>query len=151
MFHRPHDRVQLETGSDTRTQQHMKDQCDINNILKGYRRHGVIEHVKAFEGRYGDFIGAPEYHEAMNQLVLAQNMFDTLPAQIRKRFSNDPAEFLDFAQDPSNEAHMRELGLIPPEVPNEPRTAPAAAAGASGASSNATAEEAPASASAESA
>lgn len=136
-------RVSYETRGPSMTKQSMKDECDINNILKGYMRNGIIEHVKTVQGRYGDFASAPEYHDAMNIVVEAQNMFATLPAKIRNRFENDPAAFLDYAQDPSNEAEMRELGLLATEYPERAKALAEVAGGDSGAPSNAAAEESP--------
>lgn len=117
MFYRPHNRVYAPTGGPTLTQQHFKEHCDINNILSGYAKTGMLEHAKTYEGRYGDFTASTDYHEAMQQIVTAQAMFDTLPAKIRKKFGNDPAEFLEFAQNPSNEAEMASMGLLPEPYP----------------------------------
>lgn len=136
-------RVSFETTGPSLTKQSMKAECDINNILKGYMRNGIIEHVRQVQGRYGDFASAPEYHEAMNIVAEANSMFATLPAEIRNRFANDPAGFLDYAQDPSNEAEMRELGLLATEYPERAEALSTVTGGDSGAPSNAAAEEAP--------
>lgn len=109
------------------TKQSFKNECDINKIMDAYQASGVLTHVKQFQGNYGDFSNNPgSYHEAMNQVVKAQTMFLTLPSNIRKRFDNDPGQFLDFISDPSNEAEMFALGLIPP-IADKPSAAPVAA------------------------
>lgn len=38
----------------------------------------------------------------------------TLPARTRFEFDNDPEKFVRFAQDPANNAQMREWGLTEP-------------------------------------
>ena len=101
-----------------RTQQSFKDQCDVNKILDKFTRTGVLEHVSEYGGEYGDFVDAPGYHEAMNSVVEAQQMFEALPAKLRKRFENDPATFLAFMDDPANVDEMRSMGLLPKEVPD---------------------------------
>lgn len=116
------ERVPCYCGGESRTHQEMAESADINNIMKQYERNGLLAHVNQYQGQYGDFTHAPgDFHEAMNQTVAAREMFMTLPAKIRDRFNQDPGEFLDFTQDPANEAEMRELGLLPAEQrPAEP-------------------------------
>ena len=44
-----------------------------------------------------------------------------IPAIIRKRFDNDPYQFLEFMENPENIEEARQLGLAPmPEEPEEP-------------------------------
>ena len=102
------------------TRQSFKDECDINKIMERYEKTGVLEHVKYMQDldrQYGDFMDAPTYHEACNQMIDANNAFMLLPSKLRKRFDNDPGKFLDFAQDPENEREMRKLGLLPAKRP----------------------------------
>lgn len=142
-------RVQIEFPDDGRTKQSFKDECDINTILRGYQKNGIISHVRQVQGRYGDFIGAVDYQEALNQVILADEMFNSLPAKVRARFENDPAAFLDFAQNPSNEAEMRSMGLLRDTYVERAKAVSEPPAGASGAPSNSAAEEEPAAGSSE--
>ena len=103
-----------------------------------YQKTGLHSHVSHHQGNYGDFMQATDYHTAMNQIIAAGDAFNSVPAEIRAHFENDPGKFLAFVQDPENESGMRELGLLPtlrapdpdtldpaPTGPNNPRTAPA--------------------------
>jgi phage internal scaffolding protein len=101
----------------SRTKQSHRDECDINTILQGYNRTGLLQHVAQHQGVYDDVSDVPSYHEAMNLIARAGQSFDLLPADMRKRFSNDPAEFLAFVHDEKNREEMVKMGLIP-----EPRT-----------------------------
>lgn len=124
MFYKEHKRVSIDfTDTHSLAKQSFAAECDINNILKKFEKTGMIEHVKEHHGHYGDFIGAPDYLTAMNAIVEAQEAFDSLPAKVRKRFANDPKEFLEFVQDPDNREEMQKLGLLEP--PQEPTVAPA--------------------------
>lgn len=108
-------RVQFETVGPSLTRQESKQECDINRIMQRFEKTGVLEHRNRFEGAYGDFIDAPQsYHEAVNSVLEAQDMFMSLPAKVRKRFGNDPAEFVDFVGDPSNREEMAKMGLLKP-------------------------------------
>lgn len=110
----PHVRfpVVLSCKSTPRTQQHFRDECDVNQIMKKYRRTGDLTHLNRSEGRYGDFSNATTYQEALSAISDAQNDFDLLPADVRREMDNDPAKLLAFMEDPINHDRAVELGLI---------------------------------------
>lgn len=112
----------------TLAKQSMAAECDINNIMKRFEKTGLLDHAKEHGGRYGDFLSAPDFHTACNQVIAANDMFMSLPARVRERFQNDAAAFLLFAHDPANQAEMRDLGLMksPDQVEGlpEPETEP---------------------------
>lgn len=92
--------------------QSAKAECDINNIMRKFEKTGMVEHVRSVEGSYGDFTGFPQsYHDSLNQVLAAQQMFESIPAKVRKRFNNDPGEFLTFVENPDNIDECRKLGL----------------------------------------
>ncbi len=99
------------------THQSMSADCDINNIMQRYEKTGVLEHVNNHQGDYGDFVSADDYHASMLKVIEAQDMFSSLPATIRSRFANDPAQFLDFVHNPDNRSEMASLGLLEDPVP----------------------------------
>lgn len=95
----------------TRAQQHHKDECDINVILERFGKTGQVP-VNAISGTYGDFSGVHDYHTAMNALIAAESEFAALPAQIRNKFANDPANLVQFLDNPDNRAEAEKLGLV---------------------------------------
>lgn len=104
-----------------RTKQAFKDETNINFILAKFQKTGVIEHQAKYQGQYGEFL-AVDYHTAMNVVLEAQEMFESVPSNIRKEFDNDPGKFLAFVGDEANRDRAVELGLVPP--PPEPEPAP---------------------------
>jgi len=107
-------------------QQHHKDECDINNILRQFNITGLLPE-SPLSPRYGDFTGISDYHTAMNRVIAAQDEFEALPAQIRARFNNDPAELIQFLEDGNNRSEAEELGLIEKgaaEVVEAPKNTP---------------------------
>lgn len=119
------------------THQSEKNSCDINEIMKKFEKTGILEHRNSFEGQYGDFTGLPQdYHESMNAVIAAEEMFTTLPSRIRRRFANDPGNFLDFVANPDNAKELVKMGLaeapledlIESPVPPEPKNKEAAPA-----------------------
>lgn len=96
--------------------QSMKDECNINNIVARFQRTGVVDHLNKHGPNYG-FADSITLHESMEIVRKAQEMFDDLPSEIRKRFVNDPAAFLDFVQNPENQDEAVRLGLaVKPEA-----------------------------------
>ncbi len=110
--------------SEGRTKQAMRDECDINFIMKKFIKTGAVDHGNKFSGDYG-YATSVSFHDAMNLISKGESMFSELPAAIRDRFSNRVPDFLDFIQDPANAEEMVSLGL---SEPGEPEAAPAAAA-----------------------
>lgn len=97
----------------SRTKQAFKDECDVNTIMSRFEKTALLEHVNRYEGRYGDFTGTPQsFHDALNQVVAAREMFMTLPAKVRREFDNDPAAFVDFVGT-AGEDELRAKGLLP--------------------------------------
>ena len=102
----------------TLTQQHFKDECDINNILRQFNVTGLLPET-TLSPRYGDFTGISDYHTALNQVIAAEDEFMRLPADLRARFENDPAKLIDFLDNQENKDEAMKLGLInkPEDLP----------------------------------
>ena len=103
------------------TQQHFKDECDIDNILRKYETSGFL--VDPLEPRrqaqFGDFSEVQDFQTAQNKVAEVTEYFDSLPASIRMRFGNRVSEFLTFVTDPANRTACEELGIFIPEVSQE--------------------------------
>ena len=92
-------------------QQHFKEECDINTILEKFNITGLLPE-QPLSPRYGDFTGIGDYHTALNRVYAAQEEFEALPAQIRARFGNDPAQLIEFLENSDNRPEAEELGLV---------------------------------------
>jgi phage internal scaffolding protein len=111
-------------------QQHFKDECDINNILRQFNVTGMLP-ASTLSPRYGDFTGIGDYHTALNRVMAVQDEFEALPAQIRARFDNDPAQLIEFLENSENRSEAEKLGLIEKgaaEVVEAPKNTPEKAA-----------------------
>lgn len=104
----------IETGPG-RTRQSMRDETNINNIMRRYKQSGLISHVAARSPVYMDVADVTDYRDAVEQVRRTEEFFKGLTAKVRARFNHDPAEFLDFMTDSRNEAEAKELGLVKPE------------------------------------
>ena len=100
------------TMEERKTKSEFADECDINKIMARYRKTGELP-VTALQAadRFGDFSQVPDFQEMQNRVLAAHEMFAALPSDIRKRFNNDPGEFIDSAQSEEGIKLFVELGL----------------------------------------
>ena len=86
-------RVQIDCSGNSKTEQSHKKTADVNNIMRKFKQTGLMPQ-KMSTGQYGDFTSVSDYHQAVTLLQEAHSDFMALPAQLRKRFNNNPAELL---------------------------------------------------------
>lgn len=123
----PKVKVELTEWDPSMTKQSERQEADINFIVQRYQKTGVLRHRDTYDGDYGEF-AAIDYHEAMNAVTAAQQMFESLPSSIRTRFHNDPGEFVNFVEAPENREELVKMRLARPtaEPPTPPLEAPLA-------------------------
>jgi len=105
------------------TKQSFKRECDINNIMARYRKTGVLDQdaINQRHAAFADISEIGDYQDCKNRILEAKKAFGDLPALVRNKFANDPAQLLDFVRDENNREEAIELGLIPkPEPPPGP-------------------------------
>lgn len=106
-------RVQKSFNEVGRTKPEFADSCNINKMLKRYRKTGVIR-VAINEPVYGDFTGPSDLTDALEVISNAKSSFESIPAAVRKRFNNDMYQFMGFMEKASKE-ELLELGLAKAE------------------------------------
>ena len=126
-------RVTSDTVGPSMTKQSFKEESMIDNIIRQYDKTGLFTHLNTSIPRYGDFTldnvrgsAGMDFHQALVIVKQSQEAFAELPAHLRKRFNNDPGNFLEFVDDPSNFEEAQELGLIDPDfkAPEAPPETP---------------------------
>lgn len=96
-----------------RTKSEFKDDTDINQIVAKYRRTGILPvSAHASAARYGDFSQIPDYAEMLLRVHAAEDLFNALPSIIRKKFDNNPQEFIKAVQSGSENELVERLGLV---------------------------------------
>ena len=112
-------RVQTVNKKPSRTQQQFKDECDVNNIIKKYKKTGLITHLQKNPGTYADLTNIPSYSEALQTIITASEAFNALPSDFRYELHNDPQELIKFLRDPANDERSIAMGLkVKPEKPD---------------------------------
>lgn len=92
------------------TKQEFSEEVDINFIVKQFGLTGQLPSNVAVPIE-GDFVDALDYQSALNAVIAADRAFSSLDANVRARFNNDPARFMDFCSDGSNYDEAVKLGL----------------------------------------
>jgi len=100
---------------DDLAQQEFKDETDINTIMARYHSGHAINFVNKHAPQYGD-VSSIDFQSAMETVAQGKSMFADLPSNIREKFKNDPALFMDFIHDEKNAAEAAEMGLLSPEA-----------------------------------
>lgn len=106
----------------SRTQQSHQNDCDINIQLARFTASGgtALPNGTSKTPQFGDFIGAPDFQRALDVVINAENAFAELDVHLRRKFGNDPAEYLAWVNDPANIEEGIKLGLFVAREPLPP-------------------------------
>lgn len=104
----------LSCPEPTRTEQSFREECDINTIVARFGVTGELP-LTTKVPMQGDFTTVVDYQTSLDMIRQADQAFAELPAAIRKRFGNDPSEYVEFVSDPANLDEVRKMGLARPE------------------------------------
>lgn len=115
-------RVQTVPTGPSMTKTDMAQACDINVILANYKNTGTV--AQRTNAQWGDFPDAMDFQAAQNLVIESREMFQSLPANIRDRFNNDPAALLRFVADPQNRREAEQLGIVNKPAAQDPSPAP---------------------------
>lgn len=116
------DEAGLKCEDKSLARQEFAEEVDINTIVHRFGLDGQMpENIRMPTS--GDFTNIPDFQSAMNALRAAQESFDAMPARVRARFHNDPAEFVAFCDDENNRTEAIRMGLVTEKIP-EPEPTP---------------------------
>lgn len=104
----------LKCEDPTLTQQNFAEEADINTIVERFGITGQLP-TNVRMPSYEDYTNVVDFQTAMNSIAQAREAFDEMPAKVRARFHNDPAEFVDFCSKEENRDEAKKLGLLKPE------------------------------------
>ena len=83
------------------TQQHMAEDCDINNIVAKFLVNGLQPKTNPLEAQFGD---APvlDLKESLDLVFAARQEFNDLPESVRQTFHNDSDLYFDYLANPED-------------------------------------------------
>lgn len=94
----------------SRTKQSFKRECDINVIVARVKR-GEAELPEDSAQRFADVSDFPDYLEMRNRIARADEMFEALPAKIRRNLGNDPSRLVELASTQDGLKQLRAMGF----------------------------------------
>lgn len=108
-------RIRKYFNKNSLTKQSFKDECDVNMIMKKFKKICGADYLSVFQslqgGSFADFSNVKTLQEAMALMDDVCKVFEALPAKVRAFFENSPEAFASFVNDPSNDAKGVEIGL----------------------------------------
>lgn len=101
-------KVLVKTSGKTLVEQHHR--TEVKKMVADIERRGLLRASTKFEGEFDDY---PDYdfQEAQFMIAKAKSMFESMPSGVRKRFKNDPGEFMNFINNPDNIEESVKMGL----------------------------------------
>lgn len=96
--------------------------ADINNIVRRYGIDNIPMPPAVMDPSYYGETDFPDLSTALHRSREAEERFRALPADIRRRFSNDPGNLWTFVTDPNNLEEAVALGLLAKVMDNVPST-----------------------------
>lgn len=104
-FYREKHKTELnEDGSIKRlTEQCYKDQCDINTIIAKYPQRVIASKMTEDEAQFADVTGY-DFQVALNTVRETEANFMKLPPDVRAKFQNNPANYLNYLSQPTKAA-----------------------------------------------
>ena len=116
-------RVYHRSVDDGKTQQHFKEQTDVNNIIAHYSQTGIDPYAERARNQQFGFASTKSYHDALTEIAEVNSAFESLPSAERAEYFNDPGIWLESMMKPEPETETNvseEASEEASELPSEP-------------------------------
>lgn len=99
----------------SKTKQAAKGETDIPTILARHVKAETLDHLTRYQGEYGQFANI-DLMQARQIVDRGDEIFQRVPAEIRREFDNNPQRFFAYVNDPANADKLDKLlpGLARP-------------------------------------
>lgn len=107
----------LDTGSESKVQQNLQSQTDINQVVGRYKKTGLLQSTRnlSMQPQKGPVFGVypfEDFQDAYNHIQQVKQDFMALPARVRQRFDNNPSNVVRFVDNPANAVEAIKMGLF---------------------------------------
>lgn len=107
----PQLRVTFETEGESLTEQQFAEESLMINKIRKYDSQGFFDSINRNPAQFNDFTQVRDLADAIDQIEDARDAFQSIPADVRKKFNNSPSEFFQFASQEKNFDELVNLGL----------------------------------------
>lgn len=118
-FYHQEKRRPVRFSKPSRAIQSAKESCDINFIVRQYRRTGNVAHLSRSVPKFMDVSEVGDFRSMLDQVHAVREYFQDLPSKVRAHFDNDPVKFMDAVSDPTRVGELAALRIKPVEKPAE--------------------------------
>lgn len=118
-------RVKTQLTEGSVVQQEFAEECDINRLVEKHVRSGVGFPQSSLE-QFADVSDVPDYQQAQEAVLKAQNAWYSLDASIRRYFNDKPENFLRALHDKNQHDELVRLKVF-----KKPEAAPPQGTGGS--------------------
>ena len=101
------------------TQQCIKEQCDINNILESYSqqaramRANIADLLPPIDSQdFADISNMEDFLTAQNKIAKVTQIFEQMPSNVRREFGDDPSNFIAALGDSQKYSKLADLGVF---------------------------------------
>lgn len=115
---KPYDEIEavvFHSDLPSETKQSMRDECDLNLLIKKYPNmlgYGMDALMSGQMSSFDDLSYAPaDLQDAMAAVDDVKEKFAQLPSAVRDRFGSDPLSLLEFLSNSDNDEEAIKLGL----------------------------------------
>lgn len=121
-------RPQVSSELPSLAQQQFAKEADVNVLIERYKKTGSFYNPLSPSSaprmpQYADLSEIPDMMGQMALLDGVQRLFQSLPARVREQFGNNPAQFVEWAQNPANFDAGVKLGIFDPSEQSKPPVA----------------------------
>lgn len=98
-----------------KTKQKTGQEHDINKLVRQYQKTGILPTMRDEHGLFADVCSIGDYQQCRDRVIAANEAFASLPSNIRARFNQNPAVFMDFMSNIDTDEKIKEavdLGLL---------------------------------------
>ena len=110
----------------SRTKQKVGVEHDINKIVAKFKRTWQLPVLTDHTGQFVDTISVGDYQSCLERIRIAEETFAAYPSEFRRRFNNDPQQFLEYCDslksNPALADEAEKLGIITLRKPDKPDT-----------------------------
>lgn len=110
-------RVQIDCSQGGLTDQSFKNDADINIIVERFNKTGILPSIER-KSYFADVTEIPTLEQAFDIVDKAREEFGKLPAEVRRKMGDNPANLENFINDEDNTEFLKKHGVLIEKTPD---------------------------------